>query len=225
MAGGTQSKALTLTTAVANDLILVLVGIEGGSVQGTVSSVTSSHLTFTKRWGFTFATGKMRLELWWARASGTLSSEVITTTLAGTSQDGWCNAIQAFQNCNSFNNGFDPNGALPGNQGGGGSAGATPTCNVSTTNADDLLLAMYTGNNNPATAQPSGYTSICNFVDFSAGLFSNLSWCYKSVSTTQSAVAQNWASGSTQDYQLAGDALTADGAASPKRSFCGNVGF
>src|ERR1700676_1550199 len=77
----TSSHSLSISTTVANDLILVAVGLEGSGTQQSVSSVTSSHLTFTKRASIQGSSGKMDVELWEARASGTLSSESITVTL------------------------------------------------------------------------------------------------------------------------------------------------
>lgn len=203
----TTSHALSLSTSVANDAILCFVSVEGHA-QANVTSVTSANLTFTRRFKFQNTLGTVGCELWVAQASGTLSSENITVLL-DSSPDGWSFSLAAFQNVNVAL--WDPNGSLPGNSTGGGSSGANPTVSgISTTNADDLVLCFAGGNAEFQPTLPSGYTSIGASTNFDSGGFSSLSWGYLSESSPQSGLSQVWASGSTQDYVIAADALTND---------------
>jgi hypothetical protein len=99
--GGSATGSVTLTTSLAQDLIVVLIAAEVfSSPHQTVSSVTATGLTFTKRssvyqdnssgkYGTTWNT----LEVWSAAATGALSSVSITVTMSAAID---CGMIQAF---------------------------------------------------------------------------------------------------------------------------------
>lgn len=209
--GAGTSKALpALTTAVANDLIVVFVAVSQNATVPTVTSVSSSHLTFNKRANHQHPSGSpnTQTEIWTARASGTLASEVITVSLSG-APDCWVIAAQAFQNVVTAN--FDPNASLPAVSDG---SGATSCSGVSTTNPDDLLIGSWSFTSQPAPSPPAGWTTIAGPTSLLGGGFSTLLCAYKSVSLTQSAITVTTAAGAGNYAEII-DALTNDVALLP----------
>lgn len=194
-----------LTTSVANDLIVVFVAIEQNTPPA-VSSVSSAHLTFTKRSSHVHpaASPNCSTEVWAARVVGTLSSEVITVTLAA-GCDAWCIAAQAFQNVAPAK--WDPNAAVPAV--GDGTGGSTSVSGVSTTNPDDLLFGSWSFTSQPAPAQPSGWTTIASQSEIvQGGSLSSQLVAFLSVSAAQSGVTVT--SGGVGNYAAVIDALTSD---------------
>lgn len=196
-----------LTTAVSGDEIFVSVSYEGGSVQRNVSTVTSANLTFTLRAKAQRVTGLVGQEVWVAKAAGILSAEVITITLDGIC-DAWC--VAGFGVKGMTSKVFDGNGSLPAAANGSGTSGSV--AGVSTTSADDLLLAFFSGSNNGAPTNDTGWTNLVSQTSFhGAAVFSAQSVEYKSVSATQSAVTVNsGVAGSTMNWVFIADAVTSD---------------
>lgn len=116
-----------LTTTLTNDLVIVQYAQDG--VSETATTVTSPHLTFTKRGT---APGSAFSE-WVAPAASTLTAEVITITLSG--------AVTYFVGCAFAISGadtttkFDSNVSLPVQ----GNTNADPT--FSTTSANTIVIA------------------------------------------------------------------------------------
>lgn len=209
--GSATSKALpALTTAVANDEILVCVSISQNATVPNVASVSSAHLTFNFRSRHQHPSGSPNcaVEVWAARATGTLTSEVITVTL-NAAPDCWCVAAQAFQTVSSGV--WDPNGSLPASGDGGG---ATSVSGVSTSNPDDLLVGVWAFTSQPAPAVPSGWTSIASQTSFLGGGFSSQIVACLSVSSLQSAITVTTSAGAG-NYAETIDALTADTSIKP----------
>lgn len=208
--GATTTLVLPgLTTSVANDLIEVFVALQSlvsPSPAATVSSVTSAHLTFTKRVSHADASAAlMSGEIWWARASGTLSSEVITVQLSNL-QAGAAIAAQAFQNAS--NTKFDPNASLPAVADGQNIPSVT---GVSTTLADDLLLYHMITSTQPGTAVPAGFTSLVSQTDFTDSRnFCTQVIAYQSVSSTQSNITVSGGTVGANEWDVIVDALTSD---------------
>lgn len=203
-AGNATSKALpALTTAVANDLILVVISISQNTLPD-VSSVTSANLTFTRRSQHKHpaAAPNTSVEVWQAVASGTLTNEVITATLSA-APDCWCLSAFGIQSYNVAK--WDPNVSLPAV---GDGSGATSISGVSTTNLDDLLLACYGFTSQPAPAVPSGWTSVASQTSFLGGGFSSQLVAIKSVSLAQSNLTLTTTSGGA--YSVIVDAITND---------------
>lgn len=209
--GSGTSKALpALTTSVANDLIVLFVAVSANGTVPTVTSISSAHLTFNKRTNHSHASASpnTQTEIWTARASGTLSSEVITVTLSG-APDCWVIAAQAFQNVATAI--FDPNISLPAF---GDGSNATSVSGVSTTNSNDLLIGSWSFTSQPAPSPPSGWTTIAGPTSLLGGGFSTLLCAYLSVSAPQSAITVTTAAGAGFYAEII-DALTADAVIRP----------
>jgi hypothetical protein len=143
--------AAALTTTNSTDVIVVAVTYAAGS--NSVSSITSSGLTFTKRaekqQGGGFGTNT---DYWTATASSTLSGQTITvnfsTTLGG-------NAVMTAWGMKATG-AFDANGSLP--------FTTTSSGTVSTNSAPDVLFFMEGTNSSSVSLSgsnlPSGFTQI-----------------------------------------------------------------
>jgi len=200
-----------LTTSVPNDMILVLVGTMANAPVPVVTSVSSANLSFTLRARHeddSLSPGAA-VEEWWARASGTLSSEVITVSFGSGAPAGIVVAAQAFQNVSSTK--FDPNVSLPA-PGGGGFPPAT-VAGMSTTLADDLLLYIALINNSGgsgAPTAPSGWTNFVSTNNFASAPILGFVASYLSVSSTQSSLSATATAPNGNHYAAIGDALTSD---------------
>lgn len=195
-----------LSTAVSGDLIICTYTYDQNAPLPSATAPTSANLTFTlrKRSASSGTDPRVAVETWQARATGTLSSEVITGHITGA--DAWCFSAVAFQNANASP--FDPNASLPAITSG---TGATSISGVSSTNLDDLLLGFWAFNNQPAPSIPSGWTSVAAFTSFLGGGFSTQLIASLSVSAAQSGLTIT--TGSAGNYATIIDALTSDGAA------------
>ncbi len=194
-----------LTTSVSNDMILVFVSWQNqASPKALTTNVTSSHLTFAKRSAKIDAGNDHAVEIWWARASGTLSSEVITVT--------WDNAVagaaicaQAIQNAT----GWDTNSSLP--KTGGTSTMPGTVSGVSTDNANDLLIYAMTTTTQPGSSfpPPTGYTVIIEQTNFNdiANFATQVVGCL-SVSATQSSITVTGGGTGSAGWSLIVDALS-----------------
>jgi hypothetical protein len=135
-----SSGTVTLSTTQTNDVILVWVGFEPHNNNNySVSSVTASGLTFTKYGSVTYTNGTFyqNQELWWAPASGVLTSEVITVTLSH-AIDCACIVACGVSGAHDFTNPWDSWGSFPVT---GTDNGTTnPTLTFDTLEADDLIL-------------------------------------------------------------------------------------
>src|SRR5260370_27857859 len=83
---GGSSGTVTLTTTLANDVIIICIHNEKSGSAQTVSTVTSTHLTWARRTSQAWLNSggdasSNNQEIWWATASSALTSEVITVTL------------------------------------------------------------------------------------------------------------------------------------------------
>src|SRR5258708_20690434 len=80
----TNTGTITLTTTLTNNVI-ILVYYHESNTHGaqTISSVTSTHLTWTRRSFFnpTVGSNPWDFEIWWAPATAALTAEVITIAL------------------------------------------------------------------------------------------------------------------------------------------------
>jgi len=88
---GTNTGTCVLTTTQANDVIIVMVHCEKTGSAQTVASVTSPHVTFSKRSSLAFVntnnSSNQNLEVWWGVAASALSAETITITLSAATDD------------------------------------------------------------------------------------------------------------------------------------------
>ncbi len=211
-----SSGTVTLTTTTANDVIVVLATNEDAtnSAIRTVSSVTATGLTFTKRSSLSLGSPTYQdTEVWWAIASSALSAKVITVTLSGSTDDA---ALVAFgvSGANTASP-WDPNVALPATA--TGNPATTPTVSgVSTSNANDMILG-FQGNGNGAAVTStsetagSGFTLIANINNNGAVNADDAAAEYKIVSATQSSISVPFGTATTaNNYWMAiADAIQA----------------
>jgi|GEM_PF-5092330 len=89
--GATTSVVLSMSTGGTNRIILVFVATDTLTTAVTVSSVTSSGLTFAKRSGliYTSNTGYQGdMEIWWAYAAAQITTQNITINISGACDNG-----------------------------------------------------------------------------------------------------------------------------------------
>jgi hypothetical protein len=144
--GGASSLAVSLTTTNTNDIICVVVLTNGGPV----TSVSSTHVTFTQKSTATANAGNQTIELWVGTASVILTAESITintTTSAFLTIDAFgisgANTSSPYDGSPVIHSGFiaDP-------------------LTISTTNANDIVLGMYRQNSQSTPTQGTGWTKI-----------------------------------------------------------------
>jgi hypothetical protein len=164
---GTNTGTVTLTTTQANDVIVLMYFHENATHAGvpqSISSVTSTHLTWAKRkaysWEQTTTNIYDDLEIWWANASAALTSEVITITLTGPIDDA---AYQAFgvSGSSSPSSPWDANASLAtaNNSWTGATTSALTVSGVSTNNPVMMVGCRGTPNSQ-GIFNPSGTTAV-----------------------------------------------------------------
>jgi hypothetical protein len=187
---GSNSGGMSLTTANADDIIIVAIGHEdhGHTIGQTVSSVTATGLTFAKR-SSAFNHGDVdgsACEVWWAHASAA-GTYPITVTLTGAIDDA---CIIAFGVSGAdTSNPFDVCEALPQiNTGRNASPYFTGHCQsgpLTTRNADTFLFTIGGGQSNPQSAFASPWTQIISQGNGGGALFSGCRAYYQVVSAEQ----------------------------------------
>lgn len=213
----TSSKVLSgLTPASTWGGVVVVVDsfALSGAAAPTVSSVTSTHLTFTKVSGASVAfinssfNEGQDLETWIAPLDATLSGEVITVTLSGAPA---CAAAIAYDFDGavlSVQSPFDPLAASKGTATTSGT-GPPAIAGISTANNHDLLLWGSGGLGSAANwSPPTGFTTIAQAQASLGGAICTIGAGYKSLSATvssqsyQSAVSGN---GASSIFAITGD--------------------
>jgi hypothetical protein len=178
---GAASGTATLTTTSGNDVIVVLASNENGSAQ-TVSSVTASGLTFTRRGGCAFTGSRdSNLEVWAAPASGVLSAKVITVTLSGATDDA---TIIAFgvHGAVSLASPWDAHSGLP-----ACTSGSPPTASptYSTTSADDFVF-ITTMSDGPSGNQITPGSAIAQAINSGGSAYDKAYSAYATSTSPQS---------------------------------------
>lgn len=208
--GGGALITAGLTTANANDIIVVVSAVEGTTTPN-VSSVTGGGLTFTLRSRNNFnpsGGGYVSVEVWSALATTALSAVVFTVNYTATYDDA---AVMAFgvSGCNTAVP-WDSNVSLPNMT---HTAGTPLSFTISTSNPDDLLLMSLGASNNVASyPEPSGWTKVGEVLNAGGALFA---WAHVSSQTLSAVVSGATYSSSGTSVTTGGilDALTADVAA------------
>ena len=201
---GTSSGTVTLTTTQTNDVVVLLIGCEQDAALQTVSSVTSAHLTFTRRGGFNGVPGSgnnQSFEIWWAPSAGILTSEVITITLSGATGDA---AVVAFSvhGAGSITSPWDT-GSLPVIT--TGNPAAAPV--FTTLQSNDFIFAA-TFNGNTGNLDTSAWTTLANVSNGGGTHFATISSFYEIVSTAQTGVSASLTSGNSNLKIRLVDAIT-----------------
>jgi hypothetical protein len=199
----TNTGTVSLTTSTANVIILTVHNQKVASAQ-TVSTVTSSHLTWARRtsdaWVDTVTVfADENMEIWWAHASGPLSSEVITVTLTGAIDDA---SMVAFgvTNCATPTAPWDSNGAVPAFADNVSSSPANVTVSgVSTTSTSPMVIGFIATGGSYSPGIPTGTTSIASVrnvggstgYSYSSAFYHNYSSALSSASFTTTSTSGN----------------------------------
>jgi hypothetical protein len=204
--GGNSASAsttVTLTTTNANDVIIVqAVGVNASGAI-TVSSVTASGLTFTKRKALVFATNDT-IELWWAIAAAPLSAKVITVNWSSSVSAANVAALCAFGVSGAdTRNPWDPDASLPATATGSNSV---PTVSgVSTDSPDTILLGLSAELTALTETAGSGFTLIDSTTQGAVTAADE----YQVVSGPQSSVSVAFGTTTTASWSMIADAIEA----------------
>jgi hypothetical protein len=171
----------------ANGVVVIFVHSVGSGVSPTITGVTSSNLTWTRRATQTALSGSgtgYTQEEWWASSVSAFSAE--TVAISATSQ------LVAYYGSFSITGAdlvapFDVNGSLPAKN--SFNSSVAPSLSVSTTSANTIILGALmapSATGNPGSGFTAGPTDGSSFDTE-----------YKIVSSTQSSLTVNWGSGET----------------------------
>lgn len=175
----------------------------------TVSSVTSSHLTFAQRSSrqhrdTNIGAGRLfqNAEVWWANVTSALTSEVVTVTLSAAPDTGTIGAVEC-QNVFMPSAPWDTNASLPVvNDGDNTAAQVTGV----TTSSGTPVGFFFRYSSGPAPGQPSGFTQAIACNDLGSNSNSEQRVDYEIFSSAQSSVT--WAApASTRNWIAIGDAF------------------
>jgi len=156
--GNSYSGSTTLTTSVANDLLICCVSVEGSSSEPAtppnLKVTDSNNLTWTRRARVVAGDPKSQIEMWYARASGTYSG-TITATWGNSGQgtdkeDDW--TVIAYGVANT--SGFDTNKNLPACQS-NTNGSFPPTVPLETTAAAGMAIFYDGAQTNVADSAPT----------------------------------------------------------------------
>jgi len=196
------TTTVTLTTTNANDIIIVqAVGVNASSAI-TVSSVTASGLTFSKRKSLVFNTNDT-LEVWYATASSVLSSTVITVNWSSSVTAANVASVCAFGVSGVASSIWDTNVSLPATNTGSNSI---PTVTgVSTSTASTMLLGFSAELTSLTETAGTGYTLIDSKTQGAVTAADE----YQVVSSTQSSISVAFGTTTTASWSMIADALVA----------------
>jgi hypothetical protein len=200
----------TLTTTSGTGLIIVADISHGPPVTThvlSVTSVTGSALTFSKR-GPTFSFGSSSaVERWWAPATASFTGVIGLTWSTSLSANA---VLSAFGVAGVFNTAspWDTNVGLP--YANSSASAIQPTVTgINTSQANDLLLAVEGGVGNTLGGTPTGYTLIAGIsANLGAGLYEQ-SDAFEAVTSIQASASCVW-SGAPSNWVAVVDAVTAD---------------
>jgi len=186
---GTNTGTCVLTTTQANDVIIVMVHCEKTGSAQTVASVTSPHVTFSKRSSLAFVntnnSSNQNLEVWWGVAASALSAETITITLSAATDDASYVAF-GVSGCNNPSSPWDTNAAMPAsNKNATGTASTVTVSGVTTNSSIPMLISMF-GSSANVVSTISGFTTIASRTNAGGALFSSILASFENFSNAQS---------------------------------------
>lgn len=150
-----SSISASLTTTKTNDIVVACI-LSVGTTLRTVSTVTASGLTFTKRssQSSTNADGKIvNMEVWWALAATALTAKSITATLSGSAND----SVQLLvfgANGADVTSPWDANASLPDYTANNTNSFSGMTSTAFSTSSGDRLVFCFATNNGSSTMVP-----------------------------------------------------------------------
>jgi hypothetical protein len=197
------SPTLTLTTAQANDVIILQITQDHDH---NFSPSDSAGLNWQERTDGAVGDSNEEVDEWWAVASSPLSNDVISLGESGSSSYNTVAIAFGISGANTLSP-FDSNSGLPRTR--TGTSGTPTVTGVSTSNANDIIIGLV-GYRNNATGETAaaGYTLIASQT---YGTGSSQQWGaaeYKIVSSTQSSVSVSWGVNlSSNDWAMIADAI------------------
>jgi hypothetical protein len=163
-ATGATPISASITTTLPNQILIAIVSVEGTSVTATpISGVSGGGLTWTKYTSQadnvnTFNVYQVQ-EIWWAKATSTLSAVSITAATNVTIDDATF-VVAAFNGCN-LTNPFDTNASLPVKV--KSNTTTVALTGITTTSSNITVVAsFYTGTNMSLNTLDTGFTLIQN---------------------------------------------------------------
>jgi len=188
-----------LTTADTNDLIIAMCAGNAGQTGYTVSDTSS--LTWHQRGSLLTGPGSQALGVFYATSATKLTADSISCTNV---PSGTHNLIVSVFGVNGADAAtpFDTNGGLPNTN--SAVSTSTPSCTMTTSNANDMLIAFMEHGGNSITATPTGFATI----QTTAGSPSSYSG-YDVVSAMQNAASESWTLNSNTYWATWCDAIRA----------------
>jgi hypothetical protein len=188
----------TLSTSHTNDVVVAACYGAGSGLTFSISD--TGGLTWHQRSATYSPSNNRQIAVFYAAAASALSSDSIKCTSSVNS-----NLVAILWAVNGANtvSPFDSNAGLPGTKSG---SSASPSCTVSTSNANDFVFAIaQTVGAVTWTASPSGFSLIAQ--NTAAGPSSIAD--YEVVSSTQSSVTESWTISSSGNWAAWCDAIVA----------------
>jgi hypothetical protein len=190
--------ATSLSTSKSNDVVVAACFGAGSGLTFSISD--TGGLTWYQRGGTYSPSNNRQIAVFYAAAPSALSSDSIKCTSSVNS-----NLVAIVWGVNGANtvSPFDANAGLPGTNSGNT---ASPSCSVSTSNADDFVFEVaQTVGAVTWTASPSGSSLIAQ--NTAAGPSSIAD--YQVVSSTQSSVTESWSLSGSGNWAAWCDAIVA----------------
>lgn len=214
----TTTVTATLTTTATGIVVLAIQANNvAAGIQPAISSVSGAGLTWAQRGSTIQYTGgifgaKNSFFVYWAFSSGALSSQTITVTMTGTTDDMTMVAVGVggFTGTAWQTNPWDANASLP-KQANATTTTAPTATGISTTTANGMLLALAgTANNgvDPMTP-PTSFTLTASIGNGGGANGSATEFATQVVSATQSSITVTYGT-SAQGWALQVDSLAMD---------------
>lgn len=208
LTGSTGTVTISLS---AGSVLLLSIHTTATATGGfrTVSSVTSSNLTYARRSSrqhrdTNIGAGRLfqNAEVWWAYSSGALTSEVVTVTLSAAPDTGTIGGVEC-QNVFMPSSPWDTNASLPAVNDGDNTAAQVTGI---TTDSGTPVGFYFRYSSGPAPGQPTGFTQAVACNDLGTNSNSEQRVDYEVFSSKQSSVT--FASpASTRNWIAIGDAF------------------
>jgi len=186
--GVVTSISLALTTTLANDWIIFDVVTFPNTGSSSIGIPTATGLTFSQR-GTTqtfvhSAQGStISVARFYALASSAFSGNIACTFGAAAYT---CYAAYGINGAN-LTTPFDANVSLPASVSNATMTAVAPSVSISTSNANDMLLALTVSGGTNSAAFPSGFTQIAYISEQNSAYGLNLTSAYETVSSQQSS--------------------------------------
>ncbi len=191
--GSNTTNLPAFTTSVAARLFISVAFNDTAGV--VVSGISGGGLTWTQRVGRNGTNSS--IELWSAEAASAVAGAVFTITYSAAATPAFTSAhVFAFSGQDTSGTPFDGNGAVP-------ASSATDPVAITTTNADDVIIAAYRESSTASPTAGTGFTTIIG-ADYHLAQ-------YKIVAAPQTGLSCTQGTGAGDSNGCVADALKAAG--------------